>query len=33
VKGGWSFRFSGRLASKDMVESLFIDIESRFGVA
>jgi hypothetical protein len=33
VKGGWSFRFTGRLATRDMVESLFIDIESRFGVA
>jgi ParB family chromosome partitioning protein len=33
VKGGWSFRFTGRMAVDDMMSSLFIDIENRFGVA
>jgi ParB family chromosome partitioning protein len=33
VKGGWSFRFSGRMAVDDMMTSLFNDIENRFGVA
>jgi hypothetical protein len=33
VKGGWSFRFTGRMAVGEMMESLFVDIENRFGVA